>query len=68
MKIILTSLALGAGLAVAAPALAADTAATGKPTQLAQQKPQKLHKAKQAKTDAKKVGAKAKSMAKDKPQ
>jgi len=31
MKIVLTSLALGVGLAAAAPALAADTAATGKP-------------------------------------
>ena len=68
MKILLTSLALGAGLAVAAPALAADNNATGKPTQLAQQTGhQKAKKAdKQAKTDAKKPSAKAKSAAKAK--
>ncbi|HTO80736.1 MAG TPA: hypothetical protein VMQ73_00820 [Methylomirabilota bacterium] len=69
MKILLTSLALGAGLAVAAPALAADTPATGKPTQLAQQAPQKTKRAaKHAKTDTKKAGAKAKTAAKGKPQ
>lgn len=72
MKIVLTSLALGAGLAVAAPALAADTVATGKPTELAQQATQQ--KAKQAKSTAKKdatqasAKAKAKTMAKSKPQ
>ncbi len=69
MKILLTSLALGAGLAVAAPTLAADAPATGKPTQLAQQTPQKVRRAgKHAQTDAKKAGAKAKTAAKTKPQ
>ena len=69
MKIVLTSLALAAGLALAGPALAADPVATGKPTQLAQQAGHQKakHVTKQAKTDAKKAGTKAKSMAKSKP-
>ncbi|MBV8537075.1 MAG: hypothetical protein JO128_15855 [Alphaproteobacteria bacterium] len=69
MKILLTSLALGAGLAVAAPALATDAPATGKPTQLAQQASSKTKRAdKRAKADAKKADTKAKTAAKGKPQ
>jgi hypothetical protein len=60
MKIALTSLALGAGLAVAAPALAAaDQVATGQPTQLAQKAGKQ--KAKHVKADAKKAATKAKT-------
>jgi hypothetical protein len=75
MKIVLTSLLLGVGLAAAGPALAADAVATGKPTQFAQQASQK---AKQAKKNVRsnKGGAargdtrsdQTKTMAKGKPQ
>ena len=46
MKIVLASLALATGFALAGSALAADRVATGKPTQLAQQAPQKAKRAK----------------------
>ncbi len=66
MKILLTSLALGFGLALATPVLAADQVATSQPVPLAQQAG--TQKAKHVKADAKKAGTKAKTMAKHKPQ